>query len=311
MVKTQEQLDQEKADEEYARRLQERYDRRGREQYRRRKVPQSYQSDAFTSYIHFNGVVGDTNQHARESYRNTGSARTPPPQTRRIPPRFPQSSGHVLDEEEVRGPNFAQMFGQMVFYPTLSASSSTTSFPTRQRSIEERIARSNILRGNRDFDENDYETLLKLEDVKVGLDDRILRLFPCYVYKGRHSTSPSVEDHQEVICLDDDDDDDDNDNNHVTYGVEKEPNGQEGKPSSKKGKLDEMDGEKDKSCHEGEKEGDDDAVEVCPVCLENIVPGELVRRLPCLDLYHKDCIDKWLKENTKCPVCRLDCRNFN
>lgn len=305
MVKTQEQIEQEKADEEYARKLQECYDRRGRETYKRRKAPQSHQSDPFASYIHFNGIAGDINQHARESYRSTGSARTPPPQARRIPPRFPQSSGHVLDEE-AQGPNFTQMFGQMVFYPTLSASSSSTitaSFPARQRSLEERIMRSNILRGNRDFDENDYETLLKLEDVKVGLDDRILRLFPCYVYKGRHSASPSVEEHQEVICLDDDDDDDVND---VVYGVEKVPSMQEGKPSSKKGKLDETNGEKDK----GEKE-EDCTVEVCPVCLENIVPGELVRRLPCLDLYHKDCIDKWLKENTKCPVCRLDCRNFN
>ena len=48
--------------------------------------------------------------------------------------------------------------------------------------------------------------------------------------------------------------------------------------------------------------------EVCPICLEKFEFGDYVRRLPCLDLFHMDCIDKWLSESTKCPVCRIDCR---
>ena len=325
--KTQEQIDQEKADEEYARKLQEQYDRQRNESYKRKKEPpRSYQNDAFTSYIHMRGKENVGSRRTGIVYssnifhsHNSGGGSSG---------GFRAQQGHVLDEEMYKR-SFTRDYGRMIFYPTLS---SQRRYPP---SFENSEIRSLALQGSRDFDENDYETLLKLEDVKVGLDDDILRTFPCYEYKERRSPSPSTaKKHQvvphEVICIDDDDDD-------FTTSTEQHSL-PKGKPISKKGKIDsyfeedhkkveeekdddeeeeeekddEEEEEEEEKGKEKEKEEENEFVEVCPICLENIVSGEFVRRLPCMDLYHKDCIDQWLKENTKCPVCRLDCRqNFN
>lgn len=44
----------------------------------------------------------------------------------------------------------------------------------------------------------------------------------------------------------------------------------------------------------------------CIVCLAEYEAGEEVRRLECLCLFHMACIDRHLRENTACPVCRLE-----
>lgn len=31
-------------------------------------------------------------------------------------------------------------------------------------------------------------------------------------------------------------------------------------------------------------------------------------RLPCMHAFHCKCIDNWLKNNTKCPICRTNVR---
>lgn len=46
----------------------------------------------------------------------------------------------------------------------------------------------------------------------------------------------------------------------------------------------------------------------CRVCLTDFTPGEKLRTLPCLHIYHVDCIDEWLKRNAVCPVCRQSLR---
>jgi len=50
----------------------------------------------------------------------------------------------------------------------------------------------------------------------------------------------------------------------------------------------------------------DDNERQCMVCLEEFQDGENLRILPCLHRYHQACVDRWLKENRHCPVCKHD-----
>ncbi|KAL2559092.1 putative RING finger protein C57A7.09-like [Forsythia ovata] len=52
------------------------------------------------------------------------------------------------------------------------------------------------------------------------------------------------------------------------------------------------------------KFGDLSAVE-CAVCLCGIVGGDEVRELGCNHLYHRVCLDKWVRYgHGTCPLCR-------
>jgi len=44
----------------------------------------------------------------------------------------------------------------------------------------------------------------------------------------------------------------------------------------------------------------------CLVCMEDFQEGDELRRLPCFHAFHIGCIDKWLKVNSVCPICRVD-----
>ena len=45
----------------------------------------------------------------------------------------------------------------------------------------------------------------------------------------------------------------------------------------------------------------------CLICLEKFEYKKYKRILPCCkNVYHKTCIDKWLKKNSSCPNCRHD-----
>ncbi|XP_043937154.1 E3 ubiquitin-protein ligase ZNRF1 isoform X2 [Protopterus annectens] len=39
----------------------------------------------------------------------------------------------------------------------------------------------------------------------------------------------------------------------------------------------------------------------CVICLEDLVQGDTIARLPCLCIYHKSCIDSWFEVNRSCP----------
>ncbi|KAF3706030.1 E3 ubiquitin-protein ligase RNF38 [Channa argus] len=44
----------------------------------------------------------------------------------------------------------------------------------------------------------------------------------------------------------------------------------------------------------------------CQICFCDYTDGEKLRMLPCFHDYHVQCIDRWLKDNTTCPLCRAN-----
>ena len=43
----------------------------------------------------------------------------------------------------------------------------------------------------------------------------------------------------------------------------------------------------------------------CSVCLETFAANDMRKTLPCLHGFHEACIDKWLRTNGVCPVCKF------
>ena len=49
-----------------------------------------------------------------------------------------------------------------------------------------------------------------------------------------------------------------------------------------------------------------DSTDTCCICLEKINKLTKIRKLPCLHIYHKECIDEWFRININmtCPQCK-------
>ncbi|KAJ3683612.1 hypothetical protein LUZ60_013839 [Juncus effusus] len=45
---------------------------------------------------------------------------------------------------------------------------------------------------------------------------------------------------------------------------------------------------------------------VCCICLGKYANNDELRELPCAHFFHKDCVDKWLKINALCPLCKAE-----
>uniref|UniRef100_A0A0E0FH39 RING-type domain-containing protein n=1 Tax=Oryza nivara TaxID=4536 RepID=A0A0E0FH39_ORYNI len=45
---------------------------------------------------------------------------------------------------------------------------------------------------------------------------------------------------------------------------------------------------------------------VCCICLSKFSNNEDLRELPCNHVFHLECVDKWLKINALCPLCKAD-----
>ncbi|KAF5179855.1 RING/U-box superfamily protein [Thalictrum thalictroides] len=46
--------------------------------------------------------------------------------------------------------------------------------------------------------------------------------------------------------------------------------------------------------------------ESCSVCLSRLREGDEIRTLPCLHVFHRMCVDRWLNMFRKtCPLCRF------
>ena len=43
----------------------------------------------------------------------------------------------------------------------------------------------------------------------------------------------------------------------------------------------------------------------CAICLDNLQAGQMVKALPCSHKFHSKCINFWLKQKLKCPLCKM------
>ena len=42
----------------------------------------------------------------------------------------------------------------------------------------------------------------------------------------------------------------------------------------------------------------------CLICLEDFKNGDVRKTMPCLHGFHEDCLDRWLRTNGSCPICK-------
>jgi hypothetical protein len=56
---------------------------------------------------------------------------------------------------------------------------------------------------------------------------------------------------------------------------------------------------------EGKTDDDRPSGECC-CCQEPFGPDKAIKRTSCQHYFHEECLEKWLKMATTCPICRLD-----
>ena len=44
----------------------------------------------------------------------------------------------------------------------------------------------------------------------------------------------------------------------------------------------------------------------CSICLEDFEIGNKIIYLPCFHYYHAKCIETWVKNSDKCPLCNIE-----
>ncbi|XAR66963.1 hypothetical protein NMG60_11013362 [Bertholletia excelsa] len=49
----------------------------------------------------------------------------------------------------------------------------------------------------------------------------------------------------------------------------------------------------------------------CCICLARYADNDELRELPCSHFFHTECVDKWLKINASCPLCKFEIGDCN
>lgn len=53
------------------------------------------------------------------------------------------------------------------------------------------------------------------------------------------------------------------------------------------------------------------ASDTCAICMDEFVVNESVPQLPCLHVFHEDCLARWLMRTNTCPLCRFQLQHPN
>jgi Ring finger domain len=48
-----------------------------------------------------------------------------------------------------------------------------------------------------------------------------------------------------------------------------------------------------------------DSKNSCSICIARYEVGEEIGTLPCLHMFHNDCIKRWLTQSNTCPICKM------
>lgn len=57
-------------------------------------------------------------------------------------------------------------------------------------------------------------------------------------------------------------------------------------------------------CYPVFKVGSNNLEKECLICCENFKYDDEVLALPCIHLFHTNCISEWFKERNTCPTCK-------
>ncbi|GMN20824.1 hypothetical protein TIFTF001_050078 [Ficus carica] len=57
------------------------------------------------------------------------------------------------------------------------------------------------------------------------------------------------------------------------------------------------------SCDQ-DHEDESKLIETCVICMEEVIIGSHLIRMPCSHICHEDCISPWIHQNHTCPLCR-------
>lgn len=176
---------------------------------------------------------------------------------------------------------------------------------------------------DRDFTPQDYELLLELDSGAAAMQEFLhgapqdaIDLLPCFTYKEWMQRGSATSESKRSKLMD----------NHenlttrteaasptepTTAGAHAEPAATQTDTASLLKPAETADSDANKpassSCKlqsEEERTEPDDTTSVCVVCLDFFLPEERIRVLPCLHQYHQQCIDPWLRQKARCPVCK-------
>ncbi|MBN3305938.1 RNF11 protein, partial [Amia calva] len=58
-----------------------------------------------------------------------------------------------------------------------------------------------------------------------------------------------------------------------------------------------------KGVYDAGRDGSEKKIRECVICMMDFIYGDPIRFLPCMHIYHMDCIDDWLMRSFTCPSC--------